>query len=217
MTGSDRARTPGELFAAWRPRDSFDAPVAPGPGSVRVRPATAADLTAAATVAIGRNGRPLDEELASFERRLAASPRPDVPMVWVAELQTAEAWRIVAYGTLFHLTDEGRRAMADELGLDPERAHEPALPGSLVPAGWYLGGLVVEFEARRLGLGRALTLARLEALDAAGVPEVRYLANAQNRATLALHEPFGFELEAENPAMGGVTFTGGRGVLLVRR
>jgi len=222
----DPARTPAQLFAAWRPRArSGPSSRAPEPlpallpsSAFAVRPAAAADLSAVAAVAAARNGNPVPEELAVFERRLVSGPLPALPMVWVAELgEGGPTSRLPAYGTLFHMDDAVRRAMATDLGLDPDEPHDPSRPGSLVPAGWYLGGLVVDPPFRRLGLGRALTAARLTALDAAGVLEVRYLANATNRATLALHEPFGFELEAEDPAMGGVAFTGGRGHLLVRR
>jgi len=82
------------------------------------------------------------------------------------------------------------------------------------PAGWYLLGVVVDPAARRRGAGRALTRHRMDWLDARGVGEVFYFANAQNPATVALHRPFGFAEVARVTSCLGVTFTGGEGVLL---
>ena len=60
-----------------------------------------------------------------------------------------------------------------------------------LPEGWYLTGVIVDPTWRRRGLGEILTAARLEWLrrrtDAA-----YYVASRENRASIALHERFGF-------------------------
>lgn len=61
----------------------------------------------------------------------------------------------------------------------------------VLPEGWYLTGVIVDPPWRRRGLGVVLTSARLDWLrrrtDAA-----YYVANRTNRASVALHERFGF-------------------------
>ena len=69
---------------------------------------------------------------------------------------------------------------------------EPDAPTDIAPPGYYLMGLVVRPDHRRQGVGAALTRARIDWIlkraDAAW-----YFANARNAASIALHEPFGFE------------------------
>ncbi len=61
----------------------------------------------------------------------------------------------------------------------------------VLPEGWYLTGVIVDPVWRRRGLGEALTSARLAWLrrrtDAA-----YYVASRENKASIALHERFGF-------------------------
>jgi GNAT superfamily N-acetyltransferase len=61
----------------------------------------------------------------------------------------------------------------------------------VVPAGWYLLGVIVDPEFRRRGVGEALIRARLEWI-AQRSPRAYYLAAAVNRATIDLHAKFGF-------------------------
>ncbi|UYM07516.1 GNAT family N-acetyltransferase [Solicola gregarius] len=80
------------------------------------------------------------------------------------------------------------------------------------PDGLYLGGVVIAEAWRRQGLAYALTAARLEwARERSDV--VWYFANARNRASIALHDRFGFEEHTRDVRVPGVTFTGGEGVL----
>ena len=218
MGAKDEARPPG-FFANFEP----DSPRVKLEGT-RVRAASADDVEAVARVAAARFAGPGTDTLEGraaaqvgrFERTLAPSDGelPGLPRLFVAEARLAGgAPEVVAFGTLFVFTEQLRLRAGRELGLD----HGARGDGQLAPAGWYLGGLVVAEAVRRGGLGRELTAARLAATDAAGVTEVRFTANARNRPTLALHEPFGFVVEARNPRMSGLAFSGGEGLLLLRR
>ncbi|MFT7487096.1 MAG: ribosomal protein S18 acetylase RimI-like enzyme [Candidatus Paceibacteria bacterium] len=77
---------------------------------------------------------------------------------------------------------------------------------------WYLTGVVVTPSARRASIGRALTVARIDAWSSCGGP-LRFVANANNRPSIVLHEELGFELEAREFNMPGVEFTSSKGLL----
>ena len=96
--------------------------------------------------------------------------------------------------------------------------YEPSAParGDGAPAGWYLGGVVVHPDHRRLGIGADLTRARLAWL-AVRSAECFFVVNAMNRASIDLHEPFGFREVSRGPELSGVRFTGGVGVLFRAR
>ncbi len=86
-------------------------------------------------------------------------------------------------------------------------------PSDIAPEGYYLmGGLVVHATHRRAGVGTALTRARLDWIsqrsDAAW-----YFANARNAASIALHEPFGFDEVTRSFVVPRVDFDGGEGIL----
>ncbi len=89
---------------------------------------------------------------------------------------------------------------------------DPPAQGGDAPSGWYLTGVVVNASARRRGLGSRLTAARIRRLHPAAT-EVWFCANLQNRASVALHERYGFRLETTDFRIPGVTFEGGRGGL----
>lgn len=67
----------------------------------------------------------------------------------------------------------------------------PDAPPNMVPEGWLLIGIVVDEAHRRSGVGRALTEARLDWIDARGGP-AHYWANDDNVASIALHAAHGF-------------------------
>lgn len=85
-------------------------------------------------------------------------------------------------------------------------------PPNAAPSGWYLLGLVVTPEYRRRGIGRALTVARLNAI-AARASEVWYFVNARNRSSLDLHATLGFAEVTRDFWFPGLTFDGGEGIL----
>ncbi len=88
----------------------------------------------------------------------------------------------------------------------------PGSPADTVPAGWYLGGLVVALDRRGCGAGAALTRARVGWV-AERADEVWYYANARNAVSLALHAAVGFEEVTRDFSVPGVSFEGGLGVL----
>ncbi len=81
------------------------------------------------------------------------------------------------------------------------------------PPGHYLSGVSVDPPWRRRGIAHALTAARLDWIwhraDSAW-----YFTNAQNTASLSLHEEFGFAEVMRGPSFQGITFSGDAGILL---
>ncbi|NYE94754.1 ribosomal protein S18 acetylase RimI-like enzyme [Psychromicrobium silvestre] len=85
--------------------------------------------------------------------------------------------------------------------------------GGQAPEGYYLVGCTVPSKWRRRGIGRLLTQIRLEWI-AERSPKALYFANAQNLASLAMHQEFGFTEVARGPRFQRTEFTGGEGILL---
>jgi ribosomal protein S18 acetylase RimI-like enzyme len=85
-------------------------------------------------------------------------------------------------------------------------------PADIAPTGYYLMGLAVHPDHRRVGVGAALTQARIDWIsehsDAAW-----YFANARNSASIALHEPFGFREVTRSFFYPRVDFDRGEGIL----
>jgi ribosomal protein S18 acetylase RimI-like enzyme len=93
------------------------------------------------------------------------------------------------------------------------KTHLYPVPDGAAPAGHYLGGVTVRPDARRRGVGRALTDARM-AWVGLRAARVHYLVNAQNQVSIAMHERWGFREIARGPAFHHVTFAGGVGLVL---
>ncbi|MGY3565033.1 GNAT family N-acetyltransferase [Sinomonas sp. RB5] len=156
-----------------------------------MRPAVPGDL-AAVNAVVRAAGRP-DWAAA------ALAPRPDrIAVVALADGELAGP------------------ALADGRLLGCAKTHVYPAPDGGAPAGHYLGGIVVHPAARRRGAGRALTEARLawiwERADAAYC-----ITNARNAAAIALHGGLGFRQVASGASFQGVTFDGGRGLVLEAR
>lgn len=81
------------------------------------------------------------------------------------------------------------------------------------PAGHYLGGVGVLPERRRMGVGSALTDARLEWIWLRS-PRAWYVVNASNTASLRMHARWSFREVARAPCFHSVGFAGGDGILL---
>ena len=90
----------------------------------------------------------------------------------------------------------------------------PDAPPNAAPEGWYLGGIIVVPEHRRRGIGRELTRRRLQWLRDRGASEAWFVVNADNRASIDLHRPFGFREVTRDFVQRGVSFSGrGEGIL----
>jgi ribosomal protein S18 acetylase RimI-like enzyme len=73
-------------------------------------------------------------------------------------------------------------------------------------------GMVVHPDHRRQGAGAALTRARIDWISTRA-DAAWYFANARNAASIALHEPFGFEEVTRSFFYPRVDFDGGEGIL----
>jgi len=80
------------------------------------------------------------------------------------------------------------------------------------PEGWYLLGVIVSPDFRRCGIAFELTRFRLLWI-ANQSKTAYYFASATNRATIDLHDHFGFSELTRDFTYPGVTFTGGTGIL----
>ncbi|MGE5176131.1 MAG: N-acetyltransferase family protein [Hyphomicrobiales bacterium] len=178
-------------FAAYAPRPDGAPPRTPL--AWVVRPAEESDLEAIAAMAAAREGEPTDAWRERMRRLFDESRAGDRGALFVAERDGA----VAGYGKVaFH------RRPADSGASD-------------APEGWYLTGVVVRPDRRRLGAGAALTRARLAWITARS-PAAYYVVNERNRASIDLHRAFGFEEVARDVRIPGVRFEGGEGVLFRR-
>ena len=179
-------------FAAFAPREGERDGTRTRRG-VRVRPARHDDRSRLAEIAAAREGVSPDEVLGGLARAHEAT-REGRALLLVAERDGA----IAGFGKAAFFT--------------------PAVgaPANSAPEGWYLTGVVVDPAHRRHGVGAALTVARLERLEALGARAVYYFANAQNRVSVDLHRAYGFEEVTRDFHHPGATFEGGVGILFMR-
>jgi ribosomal protein S18 acetylase RimI-like enzyme len=83
----------------------------------------------------------------------------------------------------------------------------------LSPDGWYFMGMIIDQNHRRMGIGTHLSEHRIEWLKNKGAKEVFSFVNADNKASLDLHEHLDFEIVEEAPGFLNVDFDGGSGIL----
>jgi ribosomal protein S18 acetylase RimI-like enzyme len=104
------------------------------------------------------------------------------------------------------------------IGYGRARLFVPAsdAPADTAPRGYYLTGMYVSPDHRRLGAGTALIRSRL-AWIAERDPDAWYFANAQNAGSIELHRRFGFQEVSRAFSFPGVTFDGGEGILFRAR
>lgn len=88
-------------------------------------------------------------------------------------------------------------------------------PDDGAPGGYYLMGVSVAPRWRRRGIGDALTRWRMAWVgERQGAPEVWCFVSAANPASVDLHLALGFVEVRRAPALQGVSFDCGEGVLL---
>ncbi len=153
------------------------------PGDLDVRPATIADVPSLAALRVER-GDAGPEAAREFFEYLLERARIGHARV----LAATSRGTIAGYGAL------------DFLARPP------------LPAGWYLGGVVVTPSMRRCGIGARLTKARLDWI-AARASEAYYFVNERNRASIDLHATFGFREHTRDIRVPGIQFAGGVGHL----
>ncbi len=151
-----------------------------------VRPATRDDLAACVSLALAYGGGEADTWRAKLARELED---PECLLVVVSL-----AGDLVGYG---------RAAWFEP---------PPDAAADVAPRGYYLVGVVVAPRARRRGVGRALTEARM-AWIGGRAREAWYFANARNDASLELHRQLGFVEMTRSFSCPDVSFEGGEGVL----
>ncbi|MFF1880196.1 GNAT family N-acetyltransferase [Pseudarthrobacter sp. NPDC058196] len=89
------------------------------------------------------------------------------------------------------------------------KTHFHKEPAGKAPAGHYLGGVVVSPAYRRLGVGAALTRARMEWVWSRS-SSVYYFANENNAASITMHQALGFMPVGRFAEIHGVTADDGR-------
>jgi predicted N-acetyltransferase YhbS len=185
----DRPQTiPANLFAEYAPRAAGE-PRTTVAGLV-IRTATLADRDALAQIAWQRNGGRLEEFVERFQRDLNNQGNP-IDALWLAaEVEGC----VVGYGKVSYLTPAA------------------GAPPNAAPAGYYLGGVTVSPDFRRMGIGLELTRQRLSWITLRA-SEAFYFANAQNRPSIDLHAKLGFVELTRDFFVPGATFAGGVGIL----
>jgi ribosomal protein S18 acetylase RimI-like enzyme len=171
------------MFADYAPQQRTEPRPALPVGCV-VRPAESHDTAAIARLTSQRSGIALDACVERTERQFRADAAQQNLTV-VAEIQGG----VIGFGRARDL----RRT-----AIGPFDA----------PEGWYLLGVIVAPEFRRLGIATELTRVRLRWV-ADRSHEVFYFANSLNLASIDMHRNLGF-VETRRPfAMQGVHFSGG--------
>ena len=159
----------------------------PDPTRVAIRSLELPDLNAAATIIALCGDGDVEHQLALLERRLTR--RTDDDALLVAELEGI----VVGVGRVAYF--------------------EPAdgAPENAAPSGYYLLGVNVDPAHRRLGIGHALTEARLKWIRTRA-PVAWFFTDATNEASIRLHEAFGFRQNSSDFWFPTATFgaAGGR-------
>ena len=166
--------------------------------SIVIRPASPDDVTRVARL-LALRGTGAEDALAQAPRMIEALP---VLLLALAPI------------------GQGAGEEADDDRLAPVALSGAfVLPGDLGtgrPERWTVSGLIVDPRARRHGIGRALLSAVVDAVAAIdpGEPVVG-VVNADDHALIGLHLAVGFTQTERVEEYAGVTFEGGRGVVMV--
>lgn len=157
-----------------------------------IRPAVIDDAKELGRITAEREGGDPDEHARRLERAITEWSKSSQGIILVAVYES----ELIGFGKIRYFT------------LPPD-SH-----ANIAPQGWYLSGVIVKPEYRRRGVGRQLTQARLNWI-ALRADCAYYLANAQNRVSIELHQKLGFTELTRDFIYPHVTFTGGVGILFV--
>ncbi|GHG54431.1 hypothetical protein GCM10012320_25680 [Sinomonas cellulolyticus] len=105
-------------------------------------------------------------------------------------------------------------AVSDDQVVGIAKTHFYEEPVGAAPAGHYLGGITGAPESRRLGIGSALTRARLEWIWTQS-STAYYFANEHNIASIQMHEALGFQPKGRAKEIRGVREDNGRAELIL--
>lgn len=111
---------------------------------------------------------------------------------WTAEMLTPQDDRIVVV------------AVVDGEIVGVAKTHFHSEPDGAAPAGYYLGGIVVAPDFRRRGVGSDLTRSRLEWIWSRST-RAYFFTDADNTASIGMHEALGFRFVDRFAAIRGVT------------
>jgi uncharacterized protein YhfF/ribosomal protein S18 acetylase RimI-like enzyme len=191
LTAKEKAMA---LFAEYRPGRQRRRPAVLSL-ELQARPAKALDLEALVLIAAEREGPSQTEARQALQSCFAQASESGLPLLWVAQWQG----EVLGFAKLRHLQWSTDTPEADLR--------------NLAPPGWYLDGVIVAPRYRRLGVGKALTQARLNWLRAQACKTIYYWVEAQNLASIDLHKAFGFAEISRDFVFPGVPFAGGQGIL----
>jgi len=173
------------MYARYEPSGKA---IAERPADLTVREAAQDDVESLATLTFERSGGDLCRIRENLAREISEGGGRNLLLVAVT------AGAVVGFGRVrffsSQMLTEGRNA----------------------PEGWYLMGVIVSREFRRLGVASELTERRLQWI-AERADEAYYFANAMNQPTIDLHEKMGFRELTRDFSFPGVQFTGGAGIL----
>ena len=155
-----------------------------------IRKAKTADIPQLANIVFSRNGGDVRKYEKKFTQEISFIGNSRKQILFVAEIEN----KVVGFGRTRYFKPK------------------PGSPENVVPEGWYLAGTIVDSGYRRIGVAKELTRARLQWLKRK-TGEVYYFANAQNLASIDLHNKFGFIEVTRDFVFPGVTFRGGEGIL----
>lgn len=155
-----------------------------------IRPAEESDALQLAQLCVSRNGGSPKEYLQKFKKEISNIDVHAINMLLVAEFHE----KIIGFARAKYFNP-------------PKNS-----PKNTAPEGWYLNGIIIKPEYRRLGIASRLTEQRLQRLTNK-TSDVFYFANAKNAASIDLHEKFGFQEVTRDFIFPGVTFEGGVGIL----
>jgi GNAT superfamily N-acetyltransferase len=155
-------------------RSSYEPEKHGRPIAVEVRAATPADADAIARVDRSAGVEPTEDLAARIRRALGRIAHGEVRRYSCIALVEG---RVVGYGKCAY-------------------QEWPETPGSSpVPDGWYLTGVQVLHDHRRRGIGRALTIHRIEWLRER-TNTIYYFTGERNAPSMDLHGALGFEIVA---------------------
>ncbi len=177
------------LFAEYLPDSTKNNNKPPLPNPV-IRLAVESDAGQLAHLCASRDGGSPEEYRLKFYKEISKIDDHANNMLLVAEIQE----KIVGFARTKYFTP-------------PENS-----PQNTAPEGWYLNGIIIDPQYRRMGIASRLTENRLKWLTGK-THFVFYFANARNAASIDLHEKFGFHEITRDFIFPGVTFEGGVGIL----